>query len=330
MSNAEGSSDIEVISAGGNALLDPKDNSVEGQRLAARVASEFVAELIDAGEKVIVTHGNGPQVGFMKNRVALALSKVHNVPLDALVANSQGALGYMIEQEVYNALIRRGYTPENADRIRTVVCQVVVEGLGEKTKPIGPFMTEEEAQKMMAQFPGMEIKKRSDAKDPTRAWREHVYSPIPREVLGLRDIRRLLDARTAVIYGGGGGVPVVREPDGTLRGIEGVVDKDAASQKIASDPVIRARRLSIFTEAEGVIDPEKYPNGPVIRELTLSEAKDLWPKLPKGTMGPKLKACADFVESTGNSALIASLRQMRGAFLRSEAGTIVHLGKPMI
>lgn len=316
---------IEVISLGGNALLAEGDNSVHGQRQATRVAAEFLADLIDARQKVVVTHGNGPHVGFMKTRVALALGEMHNVPLDALVANSQGAIGYMIEQEVHNALIRRGYTHEKADKIRSMVCQVIVEGRGEKTKPIGPWMTEEEKTEIMARFPDMEIKKRSDAKNPEKAYREHVYSPIPKEVLGLYDVRRLVREGIMVVYGGGGGIPVVRTASGELEGIEGVVDKDAITALIAR--WLLAKRMSIFTEAPGVIDPEDYAKngarGQVIRQLNVSEARDLCMQLPKGSMGPKLKAAVDFVYATGHPALIASLRQMREAFLDGSAGTLI-------
>lgn len=319
----ERSSGIEVISLGGNALLAPGDNSIKGQRQATRVAADFIAELIAKHMQVVVTHGNGPQVGFMKTRVALALQELHNVPLDALVANSQGAIGYMIEQEVYNALIRRGYRHEDADTIRSMVCQVIVDGLGEKTKPIGPWMTEEEATGVMARFPGIEIKKRPDAKDTERAYREHVYSPIPKEVLGLDAVRQLVQRGITVVYGGGGGIPVIRKEDGELEGIEGVVDKDAITKQIAIG--LDAVRMSIFTEAPGVIDPEDYAkngaSGRVIRELNVSEAADLYGQLPKGSMGPKLKAALDFVRATGRPALIASLRDMREAFLYGRAGT---------
>lgn len=332
---------IEIISLGGNAMLSERDNSVRGQEQAANVACEFIADLIDRGLRVLITHGNGPQVGFMKKRVDLAAIQniLHSVPLDYLVANSQGALGYLLEQGIFNALIRKGYSLEDADCIRSMVCRIIAEGLGEKTKPIGEWRTKEEALAAMAANPDLVMKERKDAPSKARGpWREHVYSPKVRHVFGLKDVKTLMDSGTTVVYGGGGGIPVVEGEGGQMGGIEGVVDKDNVTAEIGKGLAklgAKVKRMSVFTGAPGVIDPEDFASnreqGTVLGELTLSEAKSMLPQLPSGSMKPKLAACLDFVENVeGSEALIAALAECRQALIDGTAGTHIIRGQAWV
>ncbi len=319
-----------VISLGGNALtLGREGITVEDQHKACEIACKIIAKVFARDNvKMALCHGNGPQVGFISDRFACAEQHgiLHHVKLDAIGADTQGAIGYMIEQELYSELHK--LDPLKAAHIATLVTQVLVdpedEAFDSPTKPIGVWMTEDEAQKKMEEDSDLHIELLDQSRED--GWRQVVPSPKPMHLLNAKAIRHNVNGGLLTIAGGGGGIPIVRNPDdGKLKGIEGVIDKDRTSALIAK--IVRARMLVIFTEAPGVIDPEEFRrkdiDGEVIAQLTTAEAKDMISQLPTGSMGPKLEACADFTEETGEPSIIANFGNAEDAIVDKGGTRIV-------
>src|SRR5512138_3697100 len=229
-----------LIAMGGNSLLDPKlPPTVANQFAVTMRAVVPIAELIARGEHLVLTHGNGPQVGFMQLRVEMTKSHIHEVPLDSLVADSQGAIGYMIQRDLREELRRRGMPAE----VISVVTEVEVDphdrAFEEPTKPIGKFYSAEDAEKLRAER-GWDM-----VEDSHRGWRRVVPSPAPIAIVQLRVIRHLVESGVTVIACGGGGIPVVRQADGHIRGLEAVIDKDRTSALLAN--ALGAGRMVITT-----------------------------------------------------------------------------------
>jgi carbamate kinase len=270
--------------------------------------------MIEQGWDVVITHGNGPQVGFILLRSELASHVLHTVPLDSCGADTQGAIGYMIQQSLYNEFKKRGMKKQAA----TVVTQVVVgkddPAFQNPSKPIGPFYEEEEAKELAAER-GWVVKD-----DAGRGWRRVVPSPIPLEIVEKDAIKTLLDAGFVVIGVGGGGIPVVREEDGSLRGVEAVIDKDYASGLLASS--IRADLFLISTAVDKVALNYGKPGQKWLDKMTLAEAKQYLAEghFAPGSMGPKIRAIIKFLEEGGKEALITSPENIERA-LMGETGT---------
>lgn len=292
---------LAIIAIGGNSLIKDKDHTtVEDQYEAIKETCVHIADIIERGYKVIITHGNGPQVGFILLRSELARHVLHPVPLDACDADTQGAIGYAIQRALGNELRKRGYNDKD---VVTVVTQVVVDkndpAFKNPTKPIGPFYSEKEAKEKM------EKEKWIMKEDAGRGWRRVVPSPIPKRIVELRPIRSLVENGYIVVAVGGGGIPVVEE-NGELKGIEAVIDKDYASSLLARE--LKADYFIISTAVEKVYLNYRKPNEKPIDRMTVSEAKKYLEEghFAEGSMAPKIRASIEFIEKTGGKALITS------------------------
>ncbi len=306
---------VAVVAIGGNSLIKDKDHqTVPDQFAATRETCVHIASMIDQGWDVVITHGNGPQVGFILLRSELASHVLHTVPLDSCGADTQGAIGYMIQQSLYNEFLKRGMKKQAV----TVVTQVVVDkddpAFQNPTKPIGPFYTEEEAKRLAAER-GWIVKD-----DAGRGWRRVVPSPLPREIVEQEAIKALIEQGFVVIGVGGGGIPVVRQEDGSLRGVEAVIDKDYASSLLASG--IGADLFLISTAVEKVALNYGQPNQVWLDQMTVAEAKRYLAEghFPPGNMGPKIEAIIQFLERGGKEAIITSPENIERA-LAGETGT---------
>ena len=306
---------VAVVAIGGNSLIKDKNHqTVPDQFATACETAEHIAEMIAEGWDVVITHGNGPQVGFILLRSELARHVLHPVPLDSCGADTQGAIGYMLQQCLYNVFHRKGMKKEAA----TVVTQVVVDendpAFQNPTKPIGPFMTQEEALRRKEED-GWDV-----MEDAGRGWRRVVPSPEPLEIVELNAIKSLLKDGFVVIAVGGGGIPVVRRPDGTLKGVEAVIDKDRASSLLATS--IKADLFLISTAVEKVALNYGKPNQVWLDKMTLEEAKRYYAEghFAPGSMGPKIEAIIRYLEQGGKEAIITTPENLTRA-LRGETGT---------
>jgi len=304
-----------VIAIGGNALIKGKQHqTVPDQFATAAETCAHIADIVQQGWRVVITHGNGPQVGFILLRSELASHVLHTVPLDSCGADTQGALGYMIQQLLGNRFRKAGVEVP----VTTVVTQVIVErddpAFQNPTKPIGPFYDEEKA-RVQEREQGWAI-----VEDSGRGWRRVVPSPIPREIVELRAIKALLQGGFVVIGVGGGGIPVVRDGNGDLHGVEAVIDKDYASSLLASD--IDADLFLISTAVDKVYLNYGQPDQVPLDHMTVDEAKRYLEEghFPPGSMGPKIEAVIQFLEGGGKEALITSPENLARA-LREETGT---------
>ena len=292
-------SPLAVIAIGGNSLiLDSKKITVSDQYRAASETSHHIAALVAAGYRVVVTHGNGPQVGFILLRSDLAKNVLHQVPLESCVADTQGAIGYQVGQTLANELRRQNlYKP-----VVTVVTQVLVApddpAFQNPTKPIGPFYPEEDAQKHAA-ADGWTLKE-----DAGRGWRRVVASPKPLAIIEEETIRLLLQQDVIVIAVGGGGIPVVENAAGDLEGRAAVIDKDLASCLLAKN--LKADLFIISTGVDKVAVDFKKPTQRFLDTLTVAEARKYLAEgqFPAGSMGPKIEAAIDFLVHGGKKVII--------------------------
>lgn len=308
-----------LIAIGGNALVkDPKTPVIEQLR-AAGETSHHVAAVVKAGHDVIITHGNGPQVGFSLLRSELARNVVHEVPLQGCVAETQGTIGYHIAQTLDNELEAAGIGREVAALVTRVVVDDADPAFAAPTKPIGPFFTEADAQRHAAED-GWTVRE-----DSGRGWRRVVASPRPLEIRELAVIRRLFDAGVIVVCAGGGGIPVVRRAkDGRLRGAPAVIDKDLSSCLLAR--AVGVDTFVLTTGIDGVKIDFGKPTQRALSRLTVSEARRHLDdgQFPAGSMRPKIEAALDFLAgddaAPGREVIITS-PSLIGAAIRGEAGT---------
>jgi len=308
-----------VIAIGGNSLIKDKEHqSVRDQFASTQETCIHIAEIVKRGWSVVVTHGNGPQVGFILLRSELASNVLHTVPLDSCGADTQGALGYMIQQLLGNRLKK----VDSDVPVVTVVTQVIVDAddpaFHNPTKPIGPFYDEAKARRYEREQGWAVIE------DAGRGWRRVVASPIPREIVELEAMRTLLGAGFVVVGVGGGGIPVVRDEEGVLRGVEAVIDKDYASSLLAAG--LEADLFLISTAVEKVYLNYGKPDQIALDHLTVEQAKGYLEEghFPPGSMGPKMRAVIEFLEQGGKEALITSPQNLARA-LRGETGTRITL-----
>jgi carbamate kinase len=308
---------LAVVAIGGNSLIqDPKRPDIDHQWQAARETCDHIAQIIAEGWSVVITHGNGPQVGYILRRAEIAAREgIHSVPLDLIVADTQGSIGYMIQQTLDNALRRLGINRT----IVTVVTQVRVDprdpAFGKPTKPIGGFMSEDEAQKFASE--GWQV-----MEDSGRGWRRVVASPRPQMIHEINAIRALILSDYIVVTVGGGGIPVVRSEDGELRGTYAVIDKDLASSLLAQ--TLRADMFVISTGVEQVALNFGKPDERRLSVMTLREADQYIREghFGVGSMLPKIEAAVEFVRMGGPQALITDPANLLRA-LRGETGTRV-------
>lgn len=311
---------LAVVAIGGNSLiLDPKNVTVEDQYIAAAQTNKHIADMIEAGWDVAIGHGNGPQVGFILRRseIAAKYEGMHEVPLDVCGADSQGAIGYALQQTLQNELIKRGIKKP----VATVVTQVKVDkndtAFQNPTKPIGGFMDEAEAKRRQTEL-GWNV-----VEDAGRGWRRVVASPIPVEVVEIESVRALIAAGTVVITVGGGGIPVIDDGKGGCIGTAAVIDKDFASSLLAR--LIKADLFVISTAVEKVAINFGKPNQKWLDRMTLAEAKAYLAEgihFAKGSMAPKIQAIIMYLENGGKEALITNPENI-GRALKGETGTRV-------
>ncbi len=306
---------LAVVAVGGNSLIKSAERqSVPDQWEAMGETAGHIAAMVQQGWDIVITHGNGPQVGFILLRSELASHVLHTVPLDVCGADTQGAIGYMAQMMLDEAMARRGLRRSTA----TVVTRVVVDGndpgFQNPTKPIGPFYKRDQAERYRTER-GWKVKE-----DAGRGWRRVVASPRPLEIIETEAIQNLLRAGFLVVGVGGGGIPVVREADGRLRGVEAVIDKDLASSLLAQ--TINADLFLISTAVERVALNYKKPDERSLDRMTLAEAKRYLAEghFPAGSMGPKIQAAIDYLEAGGKEVLITMPETLERA-LTGETGT---------
>lgn len=305
---------LAIVAVGGNALIKNKHKkSIPDQYAAASETMGHIAAMIESGWNVVITHGNGPQVGFILRRSELAQNELHTVPLDYCGADTQGAIGYMFQKALHNEFKKRGMKHEAV----TVVTQVLVDSndtaMATPTKPIGSFLDEDIAKQRMAEG-------KTFVEDAGRGWRQVVPSPKPQEIIEGNAIRNLVDSGFIVIATGGGGIPVIKNDVGALVGIEAVIDKDFASSLLAN--MLNAELLLISTAVEKVALNFNKPDEKFLDQITVSEAKQYIDQrhfLP-GSMLPKIQACLKYLENGGGKALITDPPNIPRA-LKGETGT---------
>ncbi len=306
---------LVVIAIGGNSLIkDAAHSTVFDQYKAAGETSDHIARIVAEGYQVVITHGNGPQVGFILLRSEMAKEVLHEVPLDTCGADTQGAIGYQICQTLRNELRRDGIDR----RIAAVVTQVVVDaddpGFQEPSKPIGPFYSEEVAQ-VYQRDEGWAMRE-----DAGRGWRRVVASPRPLEIVEETAIRTLLEAGIIVVAVGGGGIPVVRDAEGYLAGVAAVIDKDWASCLLAKN--LGADIFVISTAVDKVAIHFGKPEQRDLDEISVAEAKRYAAEghFAAGSMKPKVEAAIDFLEHGGKRVIITQPHLLEAA-MRGETGT---------
>ena len=305
-----------VVAIGGNSLIrDKTHQTVRDQYIAAKETCHHIVTMIKDGWNVVITHGNGPQVGFVLRRSELAAGELHEVPLDVCGADTQGAIGYALQQNLINEFRRFGVERGAA----TVICQTEVAAddpaFENPTKPIGSFMDADQAERRRAEEGWVLIE------DANRGYRRVVASPQPLRIVELPAIRSLITAGTVVITAGGGGIPVVVAENGDLTGVPAVIDKDLAAALLASD--LGADLLLITTAVEKVALNFGTPEQRWLDRLTLSEAKAylaVGTHFAKGSMAPKMQAMIEYLERGGTEGIITDTPNVDRA-LAGETGT---------
>jgi carbamate kinase len=310
-------SKLAVLAIGGNSLIKDKDHiAMHWQYQAVRETSKYIAELIAEGMGIVITHGNGPQVGFIYRRGELARHELPLIPLDICGADTQGAIGYMIQKALLNEFRERGITK----KVTTVVTQAVVDrddpSFKHPSKPIGTFMTEKEALANQKEL-GWQV-----AEDAGRGFRRVVPSPIPRELIELDVVRILVEKGYIVVAVGGGGIPVIRNEQGEIEGVEAVIDKDFASSLLARQ--LGADTFIISTSIDAAYLNFGKENQKPITQATLSEIKRYLTEghFKAGSMKPKMEAIVQFLEGGGKKAVITSPENLLAA-VRGKCGTTI-------
>ncbi len=305
---------LVVIAIGGNSLIkDAEHMTVYDQYKAAGETSEHIAGIVEEGYRVLVTHGNGPQVGFILLRSEMARFALHEVPLDSCGADTQGAIGYQIAQTLGNELRRRGIEKS----VVAVVTQAVVDaddpGFDNPAKPIGPFYSAESAQKHRADGWSM-------IEDAGRGWRRVVASPRPLELVEEPAIATLLAEGAVVVAAGGGGIPVIRKPNGDLEGVAAVIDKDRASCLLATR--LGAEVFIISTAVDRVALHYGTPQQRALERVTVAEAKRYLDEghFAPGSMKPKIESAVDFLEHGGRRVIVTRPDLLEEA-MHGHAGT---------
>ncbi len=302
---------IAVVAIGGNSLIKDKTHqTVRDQYIAAKETCDHVVSMIKDGWEIAIGHGNGPQVGFILRRSELAAHELHEVPLDACGADTQGAIGYALQQNLYNEFRLYGINKSAV----TVVTQVEVAAddpaFKNPTKPIGSFMDEAEAKRRQ------EKEGWSVVEDAGRGWRRVVASPMPIRIVEEASIKHLIEAGFVVICTGGGGIPVVADKEGMLQGVAAVIDKDYAAALLANG--IGANMFIISTAVEKVALNYGKPNQTWLDHMTLAQAKAYLAEgchFAKGSMAPKIKAVINFLEGGGEEALITNPENIEQALV---------------
>ncbi len=305
-----------VIAIGGNSLIkNPQHQTIRDQYLAAQETTMHVVSMVAEGWNVIVTHGNGPQVGFILRRSELAAHELHEVPLDVCGADTQGAIGYALAQNLQNEMRRRGVERPVAALVTQCEVSRADPAFASPSKPIGSFMTEADAKSRQAEDGWAVIE------DANRGWRRVVASPRPLRIVELHSVRTLVDAGVVVVAVGGGGIPVARNDAGDLEGVAAVIDKDLASSLLAQ--LLSADLFLIATAVEKVALGFGTPAERWVDKLSLAQARRYLSEgghFAKGSMAPKIQAVIEYLEHGGGEAVITDPEHIEPA-LRGQSGT---------
>ena len=312
-----------LVALGGNAIKQPDDKGTfEEQMKNVETACKQIAQLVRLGYDLVITHGNGPQVGNLAIQQEAAVDQVPSQPLVVLGAMTQGQIGYMMQQQLHNILDGDG------KQVVTIVTQVLVSkddpDFIDPTKPVGPFYTEQVAQKLATER-GWVVKKVRLTGDKT--WRRVVPSPTPLSIAEAVSIKAMVEDGMIVIASGGGGIPVFRNNRGKLEGVDAVIDKDRAGAKLAEE--VGTEILLILTDVEYAMINYGKPTQAPIRHMTVTEAKKRLAEghFGAGSMGPKVEAALGFVERGGYKAIITSLEKAVDA-IEGKTGTHISRAKP--
>jgi carbamate kinase len=306
---------VAVVAVGGNSLIKDKNHkTIPDQYKAGAESMAHIVGMIEKGWDVVITHGNGPQVGFILRRSELSLNELHPVPLDYCGADSQGAIGYMFNMALHNEFRKRGIAKE----VATVVSQVLVDSndpaFQSPTKPIGSFMDEVTARDRANQD-GWQV-----VEDAGRGWRRVVPSPIPTRIIQANAIETLVAKGFVVVAVGGGGIPVIEDKDGNMQGVEAVIDKDFASSLLASE--LHADLFMISTAVEKVALNFNRPDQRWLDHVTLEDARRYMEEghFAKGSMEPKVAAILEYLEAGGKQAIVTNPENIERA-LDGKTGT---------
>lgn len=307
-----------VVALGGNAISQQfEEGNIYQQFANTRESLTGVADLVSRGYRVLITHGNGPQVGNQLIRIEAARDQVPTLPLGIIVADIEGGMGYMVTQCLQNILQDRAIQKEVACLITQVIVDRNDPSMKNPTKFVGPFFQEEQVKELVEKR-GWIVKE-----DKGRGWRRVVPSPDPKEIVEKNIIKKLLDSEVIVVAAGGGGIPVYIESNGWLEGIDAVIDKDLASATLARD--IGAEELMILTGVEKVALNFGKPAQQFIDKMSVSQAKTYLKEghFPAGSMGPKIEASVKFLECGGERVIITSIENSMEA-IEGEAGTTIY------
>jgi len=308
---------LAIVAFGGNAMLRPEDRGTQEEQIArAKQAARWLAEIVRHGYHLIVVHGNGPQVGNILIQAEEASTKIPPQSLDVAVSQTEGSMGFMLQQAIRNRLESIGL----AGDVVTVLTEVEVDAndpaFKRPTKPIGPFFTRYRAEALERDL-GWTMRE-----DAGRGWRHVVPSPKPLHILNIRTVEKILDVAKVIIAAGGGGIPVVRGRDGQWRGIEAVIDKDFASALLAAE--LDADVYIVLTGVAKVAIDFGKPSQQLIDRMTVAEAETYLAEgqFPAGSMGPKIEAAVQFVRRSGKQVLITDVEHLRDA-LEGQDGTVI-------
>ncbi len=306
-----------VLAIGGNSLIKDKNSvSLSSQYEAIKETAKYIVDLIGEGVNIVITHGNGPQVGFIYRRGELARHELPLIPLDICGADTQGAIGYMIQKALLNEFRKMGINK----KVTAVVTQTIVNGndpsFQHPTKPVGSFMSEEDALLNRKEF-GWQV-----VEDAGRGFRRVVPSPIPREIIGLDVIKLLVESGYVVVAAGGGGIPVIRNKQGDLEGVEAVIDKDLGSSLLATN--LGAETFIISTAVDAAYLNFGKENQKPIGHATLREMKQYLTEghFKPGSMKPKIEAIIQFLENGGQKGMITSPENLLKTII-GECGTTI-------
>ncbi|HEX6098592.1 MAG TPA: carbamate kinase [Thermoanaerobaculia bacterium] len=308
---------LAVVAFGGNALLRPEDRGTQEEQIArAKQAARWLAEIVRHDYRLLVVHGNGPQVGNILVQAEEASTKIPPQTLDVCVAQTEGSIGFMLQQAIRNRLDAIGLGGEVATVLTEVEVDATDPAFKRPTKPIGPFFTRYRAEALERDL-GWTMRE-----DAGRGWRHVVPSPKPLRILNVKTISRMLEAAACVIAAGGGGIPVVKGRDGQWRGIEAVIDKDYASALLAAN--LGADLFIILTGVPKVAIDFNKPTQRFVEKMTVAEAEKYMAEgqFPAGSMGPKIDSALQFVKATGKQVLITDVEVLREA-LDGKDGTLI-------
>lgn len=305
-----------VVAVGGNSLIiDESHQAIPDQYEAAVNTVKRIVDMMEAGWNIVVTHGSGPQVGYILRRSELAIKEVAPVPMDYADADIQGAVGYMFQRALHNEFIKRGLDRNAVAIVSQVLVDHEDDAFKNPTKPIGPQLDEATAKERAKEL-GWIVKD-----DAGRGWRRVVPSPIPQEILEIQQIKLLTENGFVVIACGGGGIPVITNEKNYLVGVEAVIDKDLASSLLATD--LKAEVFIITTSVDRVALNFNTPDEEWLDALTLEHARDLYAadQFDPGSMGPKILAMINYLENGGAKGIITSPENLLAA-VDGNSGTV--------